>query len=418
MDKGKLEELYHEHRHSVYNKVENGEHAQNFDEEYKGLLKKYLNELQDKLYEVGLLNDATQEFSESELPVYFNGSFKENLTSHRQTTFDLFNHFTRTEYKTTIEALDDPSMSDEDKSDTYKQQNVQKKGMLEDKKQEDKRDIYRLLGQMESVIAAYTTNISSRAVQTTYARDISDRIQEFKYRIGNISQKLLEGTQDLLVHDIDAVHSIIEKQMEEYERQFREEAGLDDLDKASETQTISEEETPYTQELADAFASGKVDVTKLTAGEMKLYINFMFDEPMPEIVNPRETISSKPELEELPIPDLDGPKSEPTYESPLDMFRKLTKPDNKPELEELPMPNLDDPMPEDTTSSPLDIFRRGLSNPDVAPELQPLPPDELKAYQDRVKKAMEESDKPEVDKDKNTDKDDKKTKKDWEDLFL
>ena len=339
----KIEDALTDHKRTVSNKITNGKFTYEFQENVHQDFNNFVSMIERKLDAAELLNRSTQEYLYSEAPVTYS-EIDKLVQSHGEQAVSSFLHATSRTSEETLDAFQSENTTDEDKLDTFTSNNKRKNGIIQGQKQEDTQENNRIAqNRIAPIIDDFVRQIQQVAVRTNPLPGIEERFNYFR----NSTRQVVSEIVDQLKADFDRhttdIYDFIEAEVQKFESTILKESGLGELeDKEQDTSTRPEheEETVYTQELADLFKSGDVDTSKLSAGELSLYLNYLFDGPMPEIVQStnRDTFH------------------ETKHESLVDTL-------------------------------PASIFDDPAVNPpslDIAPELQPLPPDVLQDYNKRV----------------------------------
>lgn len=339
----KIEDALTDHKRTVSSKITNGKFTYEFQENVHQDFNNFVSMIERKLDAAELLNRSTQEYLYSEAPVTYS-EIDKLVQSHGEQAISSFLHATSRTSEETLDAFQSENTTDEDKLDTFTSNNKRKNGIIQGQKQEDTQENNRITqNRIAPIIEDFVRQIQQVAVRTNPLPGIDERFNYFR----NSTRQVVSEIVDQLKADFDRhttdIYDFIEAEVQKFESTILKESGLGELeDKEQDTSTRPEheEETVYTQELADLFKSGDVDTSKLSAGELSLYLNYLFDGPMPEIVQSTNRDAFH----------------ETKHESLVDTL-------------------------------PASIFDEPAANPpslDIAPELQPLPPDVLQDYNKRV----------------------------------
>lgn len=369
-----INDMFYEHKTTVTNKITYGKPAQKLQEALEEHFNELIKNITRNLDSSELLNATTYEYLHSEAPVIFH-DLSHLSESHSDNAIYAFQGASNSAHNATLDVLSTTPTSKEEQSEEISGINRRKRSQIEGQKEDDqRRDKYQVREQIKDFLSSYIISIQQTAVRSTFARDITDRLNYFK----SLSKNVLHDSIELLGTDFDThteeIYNIIQTEMDKHESEILQIAGLGEMDRQTDKQ-IENQEPVYTQELADYFASGNVDLSKLSPQECTWYLNYLFDGPLPTIVQTNNR----------------------------DAFKDSQSNDTL--LDSLPVSILDNPF-EETTSSNAAAFKDGTESAilDVSPELQPLPPDVLEKYNKDVaagRKSIEEK------ADNSPDKDDK-----------
>lgn len=370
----KIDDMFQEHKRIVLSKVAYGKPAQKLQEAIEEHFNEMVKNLERNLDSSELLTPSTYEYLHSEAPVIFH-DLSHLSESHSDNAIYAFQGASKSAHNATLDVLSTTPTNKEEQSEEISGINRRKRSQIEGQKEDDqRRDKYQVREQIKDFLSSYIISIQQTAVRNTFAHDIAERLDYFKGLSKNVLQEAIEtlGT-DFDTHT-EEIYAIIQAEIKKHESEVLSVAGLDEINRQTDKQ-IENQEPVYTQELADYFASGNVDLSKLSPQECTWYLNYLFDGPLPTIVQTNNR----------------------------DAFKDSQSNDTL--LDSLPVSILDNPF-EETTSSNAAAFKDGTESAilDVSPELQPLPPDVLEKYNKDVaagRKSIEEK------ADNSPDKDDK-----------
>lgn len=349
-----IDDMFQDHKRTVINKVAYGRPAQKLQEAIEEHFNEMVKNLERNLDSSELLTPSTYEFLHSEAPVAFHelGHFAE---SHSDNAISIFQSASTSAHNATLDVLSENQINRDEQTEEVSGINKRKRAQIEGQKDDDqRRDNYHTREKIKDVISSLVISVQQTAVRNTFAHDIAERLDYFN----GLSRDVLQEAVETLGTDFDThteeIYAIIQAEMEKHESEVLSIAGLDEMDRQADTQIVNQEPV-FTQELADYFASGNVDTSKLSPQECTWYLNYLFDGPLPTIThsNNRDAFKDSPRSETLidSLPDsILGDSFESIHARNAAAFK------DEPESKKL----------------------------DVSLELQPLPPDVLEEYNRNV----------------------------------
>ena len=330
-----------------------------FPEQVQQIYNEFISSLERNLDSNELLNSTTLEFLHSEAPGRF-VTIQKLAEGHCDSAADVFYYSALQEHESNLEVLNSSTSNRDEQADELNNNQRKKRANIEGQKDFDRTENNRAMLNIEQILNEFATDMASRAARTIYARDLEDRIYYFRNETRHAIEEALTNFQKCFNNHTEEIYAFLKTETQKYEKTFLDLSGFNEKEQAKQEQNP---ETVYTPELLEHFQSGNVDVMELPPEIAALYIDYLFSDLVIDkgLSGNAAAFHSEPSVDDIA----------------LNKIRKSNRA----------------------------AFHDGSSKrPDIAPELQPLSPEELKEYNRNVAKGRKAIDEM---KDKSPEKDTK-----------